>query len=278
LDERFNSRYDDFIRAVLKDVLKTRLSELYSGKLLPAFKQILIRDSTEFIVPPALEGNCRGGDGDAKNRSGTGVSIRYEFDLKSGEVSDFNLPPGIRNDRRDAGESAENVQSSDSIIRDSGCFSTPVFEKCAANQAFFLSRLDCGTNVYDKNYQFLCFRDIYRQMRKGGIGEKEMSVFTGKETKLGVRLLLQPVPEEVYEKRIREKQRKSKDQGCGQLSEETKTRCRFNLVIINAKESILSIEEFLPLYCMRWQIELTFKVVTRLAGFARRLAELPKHI
>jgi hypothetical protein len=97
-------------------------------------------------------------------------------------------------------------------------------------------------------------------MLKEGIQRKEIFVFTGKETQLGVRMFLQMVPEAVYEKRIREKQRKSKGQGRGQLRDETKIRCRFNLFITNADESMLPTEQIFPLYRLRRQIELNFKV------------------
>jgi hypothetical protein len=275
LDERFNLKCVEFIRAVLKEVLENRLSELYSGKLLPSFKRIRIKDSTKFMAPPSMEADYRGSGGDAGSRSSAGVSIQYEYDLKSGEVTDLSLTPGMRNDRRDAGESAENVQPGDLIIRDLGYFSTAVFEKCAGNQAFFLSRLESGTNVYDENHQLLSFKDIYKQMRKSGIRRKEIAVFTGKKTRLGVRLFLEQVPDEVYEKRIREKEKKSKGQGRGELKEETKIRCRFNLMVTNAKESMLSGEDFLSLYRLRWQIELNFKIwksVFNLDSFQRMKA------
>jgi hypothetical protein len=236
-----------FIRAVLRRTAAVIQADTDKG-----FDKI--------YAPPSMEADCRGSGGDAGIRSSAGVSIQYEYDLKSGEVTGLSLTPGIRNDRRDAGESAENVEPGDLIIRDLGYFSTAVFEKCAGNQACFLSRLESGTNVYDKNHQLLCFKDIYRRMRKSGIRRTEIPVFTGKKTRLGVRMFTELVPDEVYEKRIREKQKKSKGQGRGALKEETKMRCRFNLMITNAAESMLSGEEFLPLYRLRWQTELNFKV------------------
>ena len=57
--------------------------------------------------------------------------------------------------------------------------------------------------------------------------EKEISVYLGKETKLPVRLILQRVPDQVYEQRIREKTQKSKGQGRGQLTAETKETEQF---------------------------------------------------
>jgi hypothetical protein len=260
LDERFHSGCVEFIKAVLSEVLQERFSELYEGELLPAFHRIRIKDSTKFMVPPGLEDHYKGCGGDAQSRSEAGVSIQYEFDLKSGAITDLSLNSGIRNDRKDAGESVENVQAGDLIIRDLGYFSTPVFEKWSEKQVFFLSRVDCSTNVYDANGELICFKDIYEQMLREGIQRKEIFVFIGKETQLGVRMFLQLVPEEVYEKRIREKLRKSKGQGRSQLRDETKIRCRFNLFISNADESMLPVEQFFPLYRLRWQIELNFKV------------------
>jgi hypothetical protein len=52
-------------------------------------------------------------------------------------------------------------------------------------------------------------------MRKSGIRRKEIFVFTGKKTRSGVWIFLEPIPDEVYEKRIQEKQKKSKSQGRG---------------------------------------------------------------
>jgi transposase len=72
-------------------------------------------------------------------------------------------------------------------------------------------------------------------------------------------MLLQIVPEEVYKKRIRDKTKKSKGQGRGQLTEETKIRSRFTVFITNAEESQLSAEQAFLLYRLRWQIELHFK-------------------
>jgi transposase len=97
-------------------------------------------------------------------------------------------------------------------------------------------------------------------MKKSGMIEKELFVYVGRDSRVPVRLILQLVPEEVYEKRIRDKTRKSKGQGRGELTEETKTRSRFTIFITNAEESKLSAKQVYPLYRIRWQIELQFKI------------------
>jgi len=260
LDERFNAKCESFVKAVLSCVLEERLSEMYSEKFMPSFTRILIKDSTKFMTPRSLEDEYKSCGGDVNSRSKSSISIQYEYDLKSGRITDLNITSGNRNDRTDSGESADRVEKGDLILRDLGYFSTPVMKKHVDQEAFFLSRLDSSTNVYDADLKQISFKELYNTMKKEGVEEKEISVYIGKETMLPVRLILQPVPDQVYEQRIREKTKKSKGQGRGQLTEETKARCRFNLFITNADVSELSMEQVYPLYRLRWQIELQFKI------------------
>jgi hypothetical protein len=259
LNERFNEKSEAYVKAVLSEVLSEEFAKQYSYKLLPDFSRILIKDSTKFIVPPALESEYESWGG-VNFRSKAGISIQYEYDLKSGKISDLAIYTGDRNDRADAGETTDNIKKGDLIIRDLGYFSTPVFKICMEKEAFFLSRLESTTNVYDEFGNQISFKDIYNSAQKSGIIEKEMLVQIGKQTRVPSRLILQLVSDQVYEKRIREKIAKSKRQGRrGQLTEETKIRSRFNLFITNAEESQLSAKQVFPLYRLRWQIELQFK-------------------
>ena len=260
LNERFNEKCEVYVKSVLSEILVEQFSGLYSDKLLPGFSRIRIKDSTKFMVPSCLASKYKSCGGDVHSRSKAGISIQYEYDLQSGGIMDLSITSGARNDRTDARETSGNMEKGDLTVRDLGYFSTPVFESCIAKEAFFLSRLDCSTNVYDEKKRLVSFKDIYNSMQKSGIMEKEMPVYIGKKTKLFVRLILRLVPDEVYEKRIREKTAKSKGQGRGQLTVETKVRSRFNLFVTNAEESRLSAKHVFPLYRLRWQIELQFKI------------------
>ena len=255
LHERFTEKSVVYVKLVLSEVLSEQFASLYSNALLPDFMRIRIKDSTKFKVPSSLSANyksCGGGD--------ASISIQYEYDLKSGKIIDLNITSGNRNDRTDAEETSADVASGDLMIRDLGYFSTKVLEKWMKEGAFFLSRLDCSTLVYDDAGNKVSFGHIFRSMKKNGMTEKEICVYIGEKRRVPVRLILQLVPEQVYEKRIREKTQKSKGQGRGQLKEETKIRCRLNLFITNVDETILPGKQIFPLYRLRWQIELHFKV------------------
>ena len=89
------------------------------------------------------------------------------------------------------GETAEQIIKNDLIIRDLGFFTTPVFETCVKNGAFFLSRLDGGILVYNSDGTQLSFSNIYRSMVASKIVQKEMNVCIGEKNKFPVRCFVE---------------------------------------------------------------------------------------
>jgi len=106
LNERFNEKSVFYVKEVLGEVLQEQFSNLYFPELLPNFSRILIKDSTKMLVPPSLESKYKAYGGDIHSRSKAGISIQYEYDLKSGGITDLTITSGDRNDRTDAGETA----------------------------------------------------------------------------------------------------------------------------------------------------------------------------
>jgi len=86
----------------------------------------------------------------------------------------------------------------------------------------------------------------------------EMNIHVGKKERMPLRLVISIVPEDVYQKRIREAEKNNKSMGY-KTSDDFKARCRFNLFITNVKSDTITAEEILVLYKLRWQIELFFK-------------------
>jgi hypothetical protein len=146
--------------------MRERLNFVYSEGVLKDFKRVCIKDLNKFKVPSTLESNYKGCGGDIHASSQAGISIRYEYDLKSGEITDLNITSGNRNDRTDAGETAQNVSAGDLIIRDLGYFSTAVFETISEGKAFFFIPSGAGIHVYDSENKQLSFDKIYREMQK----------------------------------------------------------------------------------------------------------------
>ena len=253
LDERFSERAVVFVKTVLCRLICEQFSEmLYCEEFLKECNHVRIKDSTIFKVPSELSNHYRGIRG-----SEAGISIQYEFDLKTGKFLDLTVTQAVRNDQRDAGETSGNMEKGDLIIRDLGYFSTQVLEKIGKNEAFFLSRLHSSTAVYDENNVEIDFKKLRVFMTENGIEKCERQVFIGKD-RLPVRLIIGLVPPEVYQERIRRKQKEEKIRGY-QMKERTKFLCYFNLFVTNMDAEKLPLEKIMPLYGFRWQIELMFK-------------------
>ena len=252
LDARFTERTVDFVKAVLSRLLSEQFSGmLFSADFLSPYHHVRVKDSTTFKVPSHLANHYKG-RGDT-----AGISIQYEFDLKTGKFLDLTLNEAVRNDQRDAQETTDSIGKDDLIIRDLGYFSTGVLKTIVEKEAYFLSRLQSATGVYDKKGVEVDFKELYTFMTKNGIEKCEQKVFIGKD-RLAVRLAIGIVPPSVYEQRVRRKEKEEKQRGC-QMKDRTRFLLHFNLFVTNVEAEKLPMENILPLYRFRWQIELMFK-------------------
>jgi hypothetical protein len=257
LDERFSEKTVNLVKSVLSRLISEQFSELlFCEDFLSSFNHVRIKDSTKFNVPDNLSSHYRGSGG-SRDTSSSGISIQYEFDLKTGKFLDLAITEAVRNDQSDASETAENVCKNDLVIRDLGYFSTSVFQRIKDKEAFFLSKLHSATTVYDENNVEIDFKKLHVFMAKNGIEKLEKQVFIGKD-RLPVRMVIGLVPPEVYQERMRRKQKEEKRKGC-QMKERTKLLLHFNLFVTNVEAKDIPSEKIMPLYRFRWQVELMFK-------------------
>jgi hypothetical protein len=259
LDQRFNTQSVLFIKTMFEEQFKAQVTSAVSSEILSKFNRVLIKDSTRFDISEQYKEKYPGSGGSA---SQAGMSIQYEFDLKDGKVTDLNLTPSIQQDSTDASRTQDKIGKNDLIIRDLGYFVLDVFEHVQKSEAFFLSRLEPRVLIYQKkngNIIQLSYKDLYHQMTDSQQTTMEMEVLIGEKKKLPVRLIVNLLPEEVYNERMRkvnkQYQKKSK-----KISEKYKEYARFNFYITNIPLETVSLAELLLLYRLRWQIELVFKV------------------
>ncbi|MDR0864740.1 MAG: IS4 family transposase [Candidatus Symbiothrix sp.] len=255
LFERFNASCVEFVKAVLKEILEEKFAAipLYQGSFWDSFHHVRIKDSTKFKIPDMLQEHYKGNGG-----SLAGISIQYEFDLKTGKVLDLTIYSGDRNDRSDAGATQLNVEEGDLIICDLGYYSLDVFQTFIDKHSYFLSRYYTRTSVFYKDGSRICFQKLYADMKKKGMRQQEIEVYLGNEHRLPVRMLLIPVCDQVYEKRVRDRKKAQKKRG-GQMSAEMCACYHFTIFITNVPGESLPAEMIYPVYKLRWQIELMFK-------------------
>ena len=269
LHDKFSANSVSFSKRLLSEALshQIRLFPINTDKEM--FSRVLVKDSTSFQLDSSLKTYFPGSGGD---NSEAGVSIQFEYDLKTGKINDIDITPQKYNDATDAETKKEKILPSDLVIRDLGYFKTGVFSHIIKEAAYFISRLHGYMNVYEDplGNSLLDFEALYRYLSKNKIGHIEKNVFIGLKEKLPVRLIITLVPENVYESRIRKRNNKNKNigktrkskskNGKHTISDKTKVRAHFNLYISNIPAQELSIESICSLYTARWQIERMFKV------------------
>jgi len=258
IDGRFTEGAVAFVKGILKELLERQLSNVFCADFLSQFNHVRIKDSTRFIVPDKLREHFKGSGG-SQGTSNASVSIQYEYDLRSGKILDLNVTAGTRNDATDASETKMKINKGDLVIRDLGYFNLSVLTGFADQGASFISRLNTSILVFEPGTaEKISFKGLYDRMCKQKQTRCQKPVLVGKGKLVQLRLIVEIVPEEVFEERIRKANKQNKENGWT-TSEEYKARCRFNLFITNVPNEVLSSEEVLLTYRLRWQIELMFK-------------------
>ncbi len=259
LNERFNKDAIVYVKQILSLALERQLSEVLIPGFLPQFKKIRIKDGTRFNLPDRLSEYYKGSGG-SKGVSNAAVCIQYEYDARSGKILSLDITSGTKNDQIDAKETVNRVDLDDLIIRDLGYYSLPTLTSFDLAGAFFITRLGTKTNIYKPEEQKeVSFKSLYEDMLKKQQTCIEMDIHAGKKERMPLRLIVSIIPEEVYQKRIRDAEKNNKSRGHN-TSDDFKSRCRFNLFITKVKSEVLSAEEIIVLYKLRWQIELVFKI------------------
>jgi hypothetical protein len=262
IDARFSPKSECFIKTILERYLQktsTSLSLELDLGWMNLFHRILVKDGTRFDLPKAFAPYFKGFGGSCT--SDAAMCIQMEYDLKTGKIAELKLTSANIPDSKDAQLTKDDIQAGDLILRDLGYFGLNIFEDIIAKQAYYISKLNTQVSVYTlkkKKYVALNFKKIYRQMNRTNCTSVELDVFIGKEQKIPTRLIIEPIPEEIYQQRIREKKKQNQKQGY-QMREEYADRQRFNLYITNIEKEKLPAIAIRNIYRLRWQVELVFK-------------------
>jgi len=258
IDGRFTEGAVAFVKEILKELLERQLSKVFCADFLSQFNHVRIKDSTRFVVPEKLREHFKGCDRNRK-KSQACVCIQYEYDARSGKILDLNVTDGTRNDATDANETKTEISKGDLVIRDLGYFNLSVLTGFVGQEANFISRLNTSIFVFEpETTEKIGFKELYDQMCEQKLTRCDKQVLVGKGKLEKLRLIVEIVPEQVYQERIRKINKYNKEHGWT-TSEEYKARCRFNMFITNVPTEELTIGETMLLYRLRWQVELMFK-------------------
>lgn len=263
LHERFNKYALRFLQKAMESLLGKQFNLDYLDNDIEGINRILIKDSVCFQVDQSLSDLYPGSKGSA---SGACVRIQFEYDLLNGRINDLSLSAYAHQDAKNSIETIEKTQAGDLIIRDLAYMEIKVLKALIEKAAFFLCRLNPKVVVYTKkknqdDYQILNFLSITRHMRKKNQKFMEKTVYIGGKEKIRLRLITYLLPDKMVEQRIRElKNGRSKKGRNVNFSKKYKARLALNLFLTNAEKKQIPTKNVWPVYRLRWQIELIFKI------------------
>jgi Transposase DDE domain len=256
IKKRFTGALIDFLRAGLEHLLKQALrTDSVATPLLARFAAVEIGDSTTVTVPDEYAAEFPGCGG--KMESGkAAVKIQLVTDLRDGDFKALLVEPGRQSDARSRVNDRPVVPGSLSI-HDLGYFSLERFRRRSDAGAYWISRLQQGTRVFDEQAAEIDLLDYAK--RSQGDGPIEMQVQIGSQERLKCRVIVLRVPKEVADRRRQKAYEKAQKHGRVPSSEHL-AWCEWTVLVTNCLEELLSWKEVVVLYRIRWQIELIFKL------------------
>lgn len=256
IDKRFTDKSVEFLKSVLSKALELTIPK--QDKIdFTKYDKVLIKDATSFQLPSNMANKYKGSGGSASSST---IKIQFEYDLKSGKITDLSLHAFVDQDGTDAKDTVERINANELVVRDLGYISTDVMKKIQKKEAYYLNRAQATIYVYEmKNGELIKvdFVKINKYMKKKkGLSVMELEVYLGKNDKFKTRLIIGSIPPEAYQKRIMKAKKQAKKDG-RTITNEYKTRQALNLFITNTD---IPPEDVRSMYTLRWQIELMFKI------------------
>jgi len=252
LQSRFNEAGTFFMRAMVEHALSKKLG-LDREKIECKFGRVVIDDSTVFQLPEEYCGTYRGSGGGA---SSAAIKNQYCYDLLSQEIIDITVEEGTVPDCK---YPLQDLRKNDLRIEDLGYFRIDRFRLIQQAEAYFLSRLKFGINIYVLEKGEYKQLDLLKVIGKMQVGEiKSISVYLGEKEKYHTKLVLEKVPRQVANEKRRklktDKQNKRKS-----MSKERLIFCDVNAFVTNCTQEQLPDHLLRQCYSLRWQIEIIFK-------------------
>jgi len=259
----------DFCRLLLEGILSDQLhrSSLFKekNKLLSAFNEVLVEDSSCVTLPKCLMEIFPG----AVNQQGKSSSARIQLrvELKKMVYKATNLQSYRDNDQKHASDILNQAKAGDLVIRDLGYHVVKVFKEMVGEDIFFLSRLLYGNHLYDKtSEEQLNLSKQLRKLRIKGGKILDLEVLLGK-AKVPVRLIAIKASARIEQQR---KRKANKDRRA-KRTKDYMERLAWTIFITNVPAKIWKPLDAMQVYTYRWHIEIIFKCWKQQLDFKRLL-------
>ncbi|HLY27340.1 MAG TPA: IS4 family transposase [Aggregatilineales bacterium] len=255
LQQRLNGAAVALLRGLVEQALALQSSlALVPEGVLRAFSAIYVLDSTSWALPAHLKGLFEGQD--YRGERGE-VKIQLSFDYKAGNIAALEVMAGREADQN-CQQHVELAGPGTLHLFDLGFFKVQVFQALSGLGAYFISRLQSQTGIYELGQAGQAL-DLVATLegQESVLGEMEIAI--GRQCHLKVRLIFEHLPPDVVAQR-RRKAKEAARRGGYIPSERHLALLGYALFITNIPSHILAPKHIILLYRLRWQVELIFKL------------------
>jgi hypothetical protein len=258
IDQRCGQAASAFLKCLLLHSVQKRITSAGSTSWLNRFSAVELLDSTTLTLPAPLRHLWQGCSSTAGPTAALKVQVCLDF-LHGGMR--WELRPGVENDQRTSLKT-DNLQPNALHVRDLGYFDLDVLKTIADKQAYFVSRLQDGTALYNDDGKRLDLAKLLRTCKKGAV---DMPILAGKTMRVPMRLITLRLPKAIAKQRRVNLRAKGRKKGY-QPKPETLELRGWSIYVTNASSAQLSVAQVQALLRLRWQIELLFKLWKSYSG------------
>lgn len=262
VDERINPYSVTFLKEMFCHAMETfKNNTPLPLEVLRQFTTVNILDSSVKALPENMVEEYPGSGGDGPQAS---LKVQLVFEFLYGNMKQVALRAGREPDQayRDY---LKVIEAGSLTIVDLGYFAVDAFGEVADQDAYFLSRYLFGTKLLTPDGEQIDLSDTLQSTTMSSV---DMSVLLGAKQHLPCRLVAVRCPQEVADRRRQKAIENAKRKG-RTPSEEYLALLDWTIFVTNVPSNMLSVEQVLLLYRVRWQIELVFKLWKSYCGLGR---------
>jgi len=256
-----SQRFNQAAAQLMYEVLNAAVEQAISGSqpdidMLKEFNGVYLIDSSIIQLPDELIDVWRGSGGGRKGQENAGLKLSVRWNWQTGELSGPELHDACQHDQIAEIARGNDLPAGSLFIADLGYFKLERFEQLEKQQGYWLSRYKTRTHVFTSNGRQLELASFLHTQTADQI---QLSVHLGANKRLACRLVAQRLPVEQAAKRREQLQKEAQREG-KKLSRARWILAGWIVVLSNIPCSILTNDQLLLMYRVRWQIELLFKL------------------
>jgi hypothetical protein len=248
---------DMFVSAM--DFAMRKAVRIYESGLLSKFNNIYLCDATSLCLPDKLRKDFGGHEGLHRNKKAF-LKIQTLYNIATRSFKDIQIRKATENDKKYLRDIFDILKKGDLIIYDLGYFCIDIFRHIASIGGYYVSRVQSNTifyaNMEVSEKKPMNIKDVLK--KSNGIVDMNICIGKKRRDRIETRILAIKLPANIANERIR-RANKNRKRSRGALTDYQKMILSWNIVITNAPEQMLSLEEAINFYKMRWQIEIMYK-------------------